>query len=850
MDLHGLESLRSLNPHAQEQHSLHDPQHPHAHTGLYNVSSFPSHFQGTLPNHHSYAQHPHHLHDPYNSYSPYDVDPLEQHLPLSHAPHGHPSSTCVPGLIPPGMDPGQVDMRTFYPYQPNEVKHRKRTTRSQLKVLEDVYKYDTKPNATLRKKLAEELGMTPRGVQVWFQNRRAKTKSQARKADVATKKTDDATATDTAEGTKLDNGGSRPSSPASASSPLPGASVDLDTSPSSSRSSQDASSKPTTNSPDSGISSTATEVSPAATSHPTTSPSLNIVRSQSESTPDLSVGIDTSLFGNPFPFGPPPSDGSVGSSPSIPSTPAEQHSMNLASGLMGIPEHLRNQRRPSLPIIVSPPGQNFFGQGSAPHQQRVSPLSFMQHGGHLRPDNGLLDPSIRRRSVDTNMTRLGGHPYAHLTSSQGGPLAGDLNILRRGSMPHVLDAQIMNGGGINGRSLGLLNPQGHGQIARRPAMFSRMSMPASHMHEENAAFEESPPRISQAFMSNHAMPLLSQYSTRQSAGAMFSVPSREIPAPIPGPLPSPGFSFGDAPTSSGADSSGASSSPNLTTPSSSSSINGQHMHLHARRSLSAEDPDTEDDASAVSSNYPFSRFGSFASVAGSESSYTSGGNWSEAGSGKMQSSELQVDNASGNGFERRPSASGQILELFHELDVNGNHTPQPHSQPLSRSRSGDVCDDPASAAAQQSDGQAQGELAFALHDEDVGPTDDQNGLQYPGGYPSSAENDQVQQNEQHLHGHSDDAPFSYSHDEQQQRHNMSGKPDYQGSYSLGSAPEYSPQHNGFAGPASQNALHFEFMGGAGPGGGGQYHNGAIELSNMCVPATMDYHVVSPYMQYS
>ncbi|TBU29511.1 Homeodomain-like protein, partial [Dichomitus squalens] len=74
------------------------------------------------------------------------------------------------------MDPSQVDIRTFYPYTPNEVKHRKRTTRAQLKVLEGVYKYDTKPNASLRKKLAAELDMTPRGVQVWFQNRRAKTK--------------------------------------------------------------------------------------------------------------------------------------------------------------------------------------------------------------------------------------------------------------------------------------------------------------------------------------------------------------------------------------------------------------------------------------------------------------------------------------------------------------------------------------------------------------------------------------------------------------------------------------------------------------------------------------------------
>ncbi|KAI0073366.1 hypothetical protein K474DRAFT_1556576, partial [Panus rudis PR-1116 ss-1] len=62
--------------------------------------------------------------------------------PQQLPPHAR-SQTCIPSLIPPGMDPGQVDMRTFYPYQPNEVKHRKRTTRGQLKVLEDVYKYDT-----------------------------------------------------------------------------------------------------------------------------------------------------------------------------------------------------------------------------------------------------------------------------------------------------------------------------------------------------------------------------------------------------------------------------------------------------------------------------------------------------------------------------------------------------------------------------------------------------------------------------------------------------------------------------------------------------------------------------------
>ncbi|KAI6121427.1 hypothetical protein F5141DRAFT_1061173 [Pisolithus sp. B1] len=56
--------------------------------------------------------------------------------------------TCIPSVVPPGVDPTSVDFRTFFPYIPNEVKHRKRTSRSQLKVLEDVYRKDTKPNAS------------------------------------------------------------------------------------------------------------------------------------------------------------------------------------------------------------------------------------------------------------------------------------------------------------------------------------------------------------------------------------------------------------------------------------------------------------------------------------------------------------------------------------------------------------------------------------------------------------------------------------------------------------------------------------------------------------------------------
>ncbi|KAI8983055.1 homeobox domain-containing protein [Pilobolus umbonatus] len=65
--------------------------------------------------------------------------------------------------------------QTFY--DPFDVKHRKRTSHDQFKVLEKTFRDTPKPNAMIRRRLAQELTMTPRGVQVWFQNRRAKEKS-------------------------------------------------------------------------------------------------------------------------------------------------------------------------------------------------------------------------------------------------------------------------------------------------------------------------------------------------------------------------------------------------------------------------------------------------------------------------------------------------------------------------------------------------------------------------------------------------------------------------------------------------------------------------------------------------
>ena len=90
-----------------------------------------------------------------------DPIPTPYQRPLPY----HPPATynLNPG---PSMDPATPDFRAFYPYTPNEVKHRKRTTSTQLKTLESIFRRDTKPNGPLRVELATKLGMTPRGVQV------------------------------------------------------------------------------------------------------------------------------------------------------------------------------------------------------------------------------------------------------------------------------------------------------------------------------------------------------------------------------------------------------------------------------------------------------------------------------------------------------------------------------------------------------------------------------------------------------------------------------------------------------------------------------------------------------------
>jgi hypothetical protein len=57
-------------------------------------------------------------------------------------------------------------------YFAEQRKKRRRTSPEELDILENTFKVDPMPNQALRQQLAQQLGMTPRRVQIWFQNKR------------------------------------------------------------------------------------------------------------------------------------------------------------------------------------------------------------------------------------------------------------------------------------------------------------------------------------------------------------------------------------------------------------------------------------------------------------------------------------------------------------------------------------------------------------------------------------------------------------------------------------------------------------------------------------------------------
>lgn len=65
----------------------------------------------------------------------------------------------------------------------NIKKKRRRTSPDQLRVLLSTFIHCPMPSYQMRVELANKIGMTPRAVQVWFQNRRAKEKTDLKKSE-------------------------------------------------------------------------------------------------------------------------------------------------------------------------------------------------------------------------------------------------------------------------------------------------------------------------------------------------------------------------------------------------------------------------------------------------------------------------------------------------------------------------------------------------------------------------------------------------------------------------------------------------------------------------------------------
>lgn len=251
---------------------------------------------------------------------------------------------------------------------------------------------------------------------------------------------------------------------------------------------------------------------------------------------------------------------------------------------------LLNLRRGSLPIITRPPlpqrsssnlngspAYNLLRRGSVEKLQgnpyaRIAKTRPRQAPYHPRPT--LLRESHDEASLHDSaqappqILGMGPGPFDRADPSRqvpliaGGPDRSRPMLGHRASMPHVFS----------------------GSMERRGSLPIDM-----HAHIVPSSFR---------------MPDSSQ---------LYAISSRPVPAPTSGPLPSPNFTFGHP-----------ADSPSTSSPAPEGDYHDQVSELQCysfgRR---ASEHDLEDDATSAASYDNYSRFGSIASMAGSESSNTS-----------------------------------------------------------------------------------------------------------------------------------------------------------------------------------------------------------------------------------
>ncbi|KAF9526669.1 hypothetical protein CPB83DRAFT_896002 [Crepidotus variabilis] len=532
-------------------------------------------------------------------------------------------------LVPNTQDPAAVDFRAFYPYTPNEVKHRKRTTNQQLKVLEAIFKKDTKPNAQLRQELAQELNMTPRGVQVWFQNRRAKEKSKSVKGGKAGM-----------AGPSGNGGGAEEDETctSSANSPMPVKDELSSSSANSDGVSDDMNDLlgMTSRSPSVGSGQPTPHVSSPPQLHVRTDASTlrtHMNKSPIEGPPDSATSYTSAGF--------PPASTAV-------PPPSAFNQPRFGSGMGLTSEELYSLRRGSLPVFPASPA---FGQRNPP-----------------QADLSSYDPLVRRGSVDASLQRLANNPFAPLARAKNSALYGaGVGVSVPGLNPS--SGPIHSGAAPSNRYHPVHNRMAHGQFPlqrRNPS--SSITPEAAQLHSsapQHAAnlrrfsMDARATRIAATQRVHHsASPSpLTPYNAVVRASLpephLYSITARPVASPIPGPLPAPGFQFGAA----------SSASP--------SSADSERNSPDSPKSFTFGGED-DGQTSPLYGSYS-SRFGSVASIATSESSINSSF-YAELGGSAIDHTERRDSSCA-------PPA--QFLSVYAEVDASNQADHVHHGGPVS-----------------------------------------------------------------------------------------------------------------------------------------------------------------------
>jgi hypothetical protein len=205
---------------------------------------------------------------------------------------------------------------------------------------------------------------------------------------------------------------------------------------------------------------------------------------------------------------------------------------------------------------------------------------------HLSEGPDSFDPLVRRRSIDTSLQRLASNPFASFAKAKNTALYGPgFGVSLPGGRNHQLNH----------------SPYGHPPQRRG---LSHLAAIPQHASLRRLSMDSRSVRIPFKLNQSPSPSSLTPYNAVVRASLpdhLFTVPSRHVASPIPGPLPAPGFSFG---------------APSDTSPSSGDSERNSPDSL---QSFTFRSEDNDEDG-----HYEvYSRFGSIASIATSDSSINS-----------------------------------------------------------------------------------------------------------------------------------------------------------------------------------------------------------------------------------